>query len=118
VPMNLTRSSVKRMQDATWLGDDQVKFVFDNLRNVVLSLSPLVAAKVYLKNPYGEPIIWVKVAASIFAFASMSLLALNVFHVWRRFSLLRVTPWVSVPCAMLYAFFISLLWLLLKDART
>ena len=84
------KSFIKHLQDAPFLEDSVVNFIFNNVRNASLSLVPFVAAQVYLKNPHGEPVPWVTSAAMFFALVGFALLTLNVLHAWRKLSELRI----------------------------
>ena len=107
----------QRMQEAPYLKDDVVNFIFNNVRNIGLSLLPLVAAKAYLKNPQGDSGVLVGVTVIVFSVVAMLLLGLNILHGWRKMSELRISLWVIIPGAALYAFAISVIWAIRLSAE-
>lgn len=107
----------QRMQAAPYLKDDVVNFLFNNVRNIGLSLLPLVAAKAYVKNPQGDSGVLIGVTVVVFAVVAMLLLGLNILHGWRKMSELRISPWIIIPGAALYAFAIAVTWAILLSAQ-
>lgn len=108
---------LQRMQTSPYLGDDFVNFTFNSLRNIVLSLLPLVASKAYLKNPQGDSGVLVGATIIVFAVIALLLLGLNILHGWRRISELHISRFVMLPAAALYAFAIAIIWVILLTAQ-
>ncbi|GEM_PF-4449142 len=107
----------QRLQHTPYLEDTFVNFVFNNVRNITLSVLPSLAAKTYLANPYAEPAVVVKICAYLLAGVGLGLLTLNALHGLRKISALGYPRWIIVPLAALYLFVVCLIYVLSPDIR-
>lgn len=85
---------LKRLQQVPLLNDDIIKTVFDNVRNIGLSVLPLVAAKALnQKDLQNELLPWLNSVVSIgFYLLSLVLFLLNAFHGLKKLLELVKTP--------------------------
>lgn len=107
----------ENLQKAPYLQDEVVNFIFNNLRNVGLSILPLLAAKAYLTDSHGDSVyvVWLVVLISIVT--AIMLLALNILHGWRKIFALHISRWVIFTVAILYAYAISIGFALLMQEK-
>jgi len=108
---------IERMKESPYLQDESVNFIFNNLRNVGLSILPIIAAKAYVKEPLGDSVwlVWLVVLSSIAI--ALLLLLLNIFHAWRKISELHIPLWIRVSIAVFYAYAIAMGFELLIYAK-
>lgn len=109
---------ITRLQGAPYLQDDVVNFIFNNIKNIGLSLLPVVAGRVYIKDPQGDSQALVIFIVFFLAVIALALLGLNILHGWRWLSKQNLPRWLLFPLALIYALAIALVWKFLMDAKS
>jgi hypothetical protein len=81
-------SDLKRLQQVPLLKDDVIKTIFDNVRNIGLSVLPLLVAKALLeqKDIQNQLLPWLNIAVSFsLQILSLALFFLNAAHGLKKF---------------------------------
>lgn len=107
----------ERMKKSEVLKDENVNFIFNNLRNAGLSTLPVIAASSYLKSKHIDSDSLFLLIVVFSASTSILLLLLNILHAWRKIAELHLPLWLRGVMAIFVYFAISTGYQLLLYAK-